>query len=124
MQIAIGIVLILAAIFLVVAVLMQSGKSHNLSGTIAGGAETFFGKSKASTMDKKLSKLTTIVAIVFVVLVLVAYLTQGIGKKTTLNTSNVAANTETTADTTADTTAETTGETTADTTADTEAAAE
>lgn len=124
MQIAIGIVLILAALFLVVAVLMQSGKSHNLSGTIAGGAETFFGKSKASTMDKKLSKLTTIVAIVFVVLVLVAYLTQGVGKKTTLNTSGVAANTETTADTTADTTAETTGETTADTTADTEAAAE
>ena len=124
MQIAIGIVLILAAIFLVVAVLMQSGKSHNLSGTIAGGAETFFGKSKASTMDKKLSKLTPIVAIVFVVLVLVAYLTQGVGKKTTLNTSGVAANTETTADTTADTTAETTGETTADTTADTDAAAE
>ena len=124
MQIAIGIVLILAAIFLVVAVLMQSGKSHNLSGTIAGGAETFFGKSKASTMDKKLSKLTTIVAVVFVVLVLVAYLTQGVGKKTTLNTSGVATNTETTADTTADTTAETTGETTADTTADTEAAAE
>ena len=124
MQIAIGIVLILAAIFLVVAVLMQSGKSHNLSGTIAGGAETFFGKSKASTMDKKLSKLTTIVAVVFVVLVLVAYLTQGVGKKTTLNTAGVAANTETTAVTTADTTAETTGETTADTTADTEAAAE
>ena len=112
MQIAIGIVIILAAIFLVVAVLMQSGKSHNLYGTIAGGA------------DKKLSKLTTIVAVVFVVLVLVAYLTQGVGKKTTLNTSGVAANTETTADTTADTTAETTGETTADTTADTDAAAE
>ena len=55
-----------------------------------GGAETFFGKSKASTMDKKLSKLTTIVAIVFVVLVLVAYLTQGVGKKTTLNTSGIA----------------------------------
>ena len=76
MQIAIGIILIIAAVFLVVAVLMQSGKSHNLSGTIAGGAETFFGKSKASTMDKKLSKLTTIVAIVFVVLVLVSYLLQ------------------------------------------------
>ena len=76
MEIAIGILLILAAIFLVVAVLMQSGKSHNLSGTIAGGAETFFGKSKATTIDKKLSKATTIVAIVFVVLVLVSYLAQ------------------------------------------------
>ena len=76
MQIAIGILLIIAAVFLVVAVLMQSGKSHNLSGTIAGGAETFFGKAKGSTIDKKLSKLTTIVAIVFVVLVLVSYLMQ------------------------------------------------
>lgn len=124
MQIAIGIVLILAAIFLVVAVLMQSGKSHNLSGTIAGGAETFFGKSKASTMDKKLSKLTTIVAIVFVVLVLVAYLTQGVGKKTTLNTSGVAPTQKLRLTLQLDTTAETTGETTADTTADTDAAAE
>lgn len=120
MQIAIGIVLIIAAVFLVVAVLMQSGKSHNLSGTIAGGAETFFGKSKASTMDKKLSRLTTIVAIVFTVLVLVSYLTQDIGK-----TSNVVSNnattgiTETTADTTADETEPAdTADTTADTTAD------
>lgn len=76
MQIAIGIVLIIAAVFLVVSVLMQSGKSHNLSGSIAGGAETFFGKAKGSTLDKKLSKLTTIVAVVFVVLVLVSYLMQ------------------------------------------------
>lgn len=76
MQIAIGIILIISALFLIVAVLMQHGKSHNLSGTIAGGAETFFGKTKGSTLDKKLSKLTTIVAIVFCVLVLVSYLIQ------------------------------------------------
>lgn len=100
MEIAIGILLILAAIFLVVAVLMQSGKSHNLSGTIAGGAETFFGKSKATTMDKKLSKLTTIVAIVFVVLVLVSYFMQD-----TIDIRNIAVNTAPvteTADDTAD----------------------
>ncbi len=126
MQIAIGIVLILAAIFLVVAVLMQSGKSHNLSGTIAGGAETFFGKSKASTMDKKLSKLTTIVAIVFVVLVLVSYLCQDIGTSTTTATSTAATTTtDATADTTAEeTTAEAETEAEAETTAETEAAAE
>ena len=76
MQVAIGIILIIAALFLVVAVLMQHGKSHNLSGTIAGGAETFFGKTKGSTLDRKLSKLTTIVAIIFCVLVLVSYLIQ------------------------------------------------
>jgi len=76
MDIAIGIILIVCAVFLIVAVLLQHGKNHNLSGTIAGGAETFFGKSKASTIDKKLSTLTTIVSIVFVVLVLVSYLIQ------------------------------------------------
>ena len=76
MQVAIGIILIIAALFLVVAVLMQHGKSHNLSGTIAGGAETFFGKTKGSTLDRKLSKLTTIVAIIFCVLVLISYLIQ------------------------------------------------
>jgi len=79
MQIAIGIILIIAAVFLVGAVLMQSGKANNkLSGAIAGGAETFFGKTKGSTIDKKLSKATTIVAIVFVVLVLISYLIQDI----------------------------------------------
>lgn len=76
MEIAIGIVLIISAIFLIVAVLMQQGKNHNLSGAIAGGAETFFGKSKASTLDKKLSRLTSIVAIVFALVVLVSYLMQ------------------------------------------------
>lgn len=78
-MLAIGIILIVAAVFLTIAVLMQHGKSHNLSGTIAGASETFFGKSKATTIDKKLSVLTTVVAIVFVVLVLVAYLVQDVG---------------------------------------------
>lgn len=135
MQIAIGIILIISAIFLVVAVLMQHGKDHNLSGTIAGGAETFFGKSKASTLDKKLSKLTTIVAIVFTLLVLVSYLMQDTTNynsyfngsnltsgETTGETYHVHEDGETHSDdeTTAD------SETTAgeDTTADTEAAAE
>ena len=76
MQIAIGIILIVAALFLIVAVLMQDGKSHNLSGAIAGGSETFFGKSKAATINKKLSVLTTVVAVVFTILVLVSYLMQ------------------------------------------------
>ncbi len=76
MEIVLGILLLVAALFLIVAVLMQSGKAKNLSGTIAGGAETFFGKSKGSTIDKKLSTLTTIVAIVFVVLVIVVFVIQ------------------------------------------------
>ena len=71
-----GIILIVMSVFLIIAVLMQHGKAHNLSGTIAGGAETFFGKSKGQTIDKKLSVLTTVIAIIFVCLVLAVYLLQ------------------------------------------------
>ncbi len=76
MNIVFGIILLVAAVFLIVSVLMQSGKSHNLSGSIAGGAETFFGKTKGKTIDKVLSKVTTVVAIVFVLLVIVVYVVQ------------------------------------------------
>ena len=72
----IGIVLLVSSIFLVIAVLMQNGKSHGLSGAIAGGAETFFGKNKGKTIDKKLSLFTTIVSIVFVLIVIVAFVIQ------------------------------------------------
>lgn len=75
-DIVLGIVLIVASVFLIVAVLMQHGKAHNLSGTIAGGAETFFGKTKGQTIDKKLSTVTTIIAVIFVVIVLAVYLMQ------------------------------------------------
>ena len=71
-----GIVLIVAAIFLIIAVLMQQGKSHNISGTIAGGADTFFGKTKGQTISKKLSVFTSVVAIIFVLIVLAFYVQQ------------------------------------------------
>ena len=77
MELAFGIILLVAAVFLVVAVLMQHGKSYGLSGTISGGAETFFGKGKAQTLDKILSKVTTVVAIIFCILVIVLFMVQG-----------------------------------------------
>lgn len=58
---------IVVAIALIVIVLLQSGKSHGLSGSIAGGAETFFGKNKGRTIDAFLSKLTTVVAVIFLI---------------------------------------------------------
>lgn len=76
MEIAFGIILMVAAVFLIVAVLMQSGKSHKLSGTIAGGAETFFGKTKGKSIDKMFATLTTIVSIVFVAIVIFIYVYQ------------------------------------------------
>ncbi len=75
-EIVFGIILLVAALFLVIAVLMQHGKQKGLSGTIAGGAETFFGKQKGKTIDKILSKLTTVVAICFVVIVIAMYAIQ------------------------------------------------
>ena len=77
LELIVGIILIIMSVFLVIAVLMQSGKDKRLSGTIAGGAETFFGKSKANTADKILSKLTTVVAIIFVILVIALYTIAG-----------------------------------------------
>lgn len=75
-EIICGVILVVAAVFLIFAVLMQSGKSKKLSGTIAGGAETFFGKTKGKAMDKVLSKITTIISVVFVLIVVVLYIIQ------------------------------------------------
>ena len=66
--------MLVMALALVVLVLFQSGKDKKLSGTIAGGAETFFGKTKASDYNKTLSLVTTIVAIAFTVVVIVSYI--------------------------------------------------
>jgi preprotein translocase subunit SecG len=54
---------VILAIALIVAVVMQSGRSAGLSGVISGGAETLFGKKKG--MDELLGKVTVVVAILF-----------------------------------------------------------
>jgi len=59
----------LIAIGLIAVVLLQSGKSAGLSGAIAGGAETFFGKKKG--LDTFLSKVTVVLAVVFGLLSLI-----------------------------------------------------
>ncbi len=65
MKIFITIVHVLLAIGVIATILLQSGKSAGLSGAIAGGAETFFGKKKG--MDAFLSKLSTGFAIGFLI---------------------------------------------------------
>lgn len=74
MEIALGIVICVLAIVLVACVLCQSGKDKRLSGAIAGGSESFFGTSKSKTKDKMLSRITTILSFVFVVLVVIMYI--------------------------------------------------
>ncbi|MEW6307694.1 MAG: preprotein translocase subunit SecG [Bacillota bacterium] len=71
----IGTVLFLiVATGLIVAVIMQSGKSAGL-GSIAGGAQAIFGKKKG--MDDLFAKLTTIFAIAFLAVALVLSILQG-----------------------------------------------
>ena len=57
------------AIGLITTVLMQSGKSAGLSGTIAGAGEQIFGKKKG--MDEMLSRFSTVFAILFIITSLV-----------------------------------------------------
>ena len=67
MLLAVRILHIIVSILLVAVVLFQSGKQAGLSGSIAGGSETFFGKNKGRTIDAILEKWTSVVAIVFIV---------------------------------------------------------
>jgi preprotein translocase subunit SecG len=68
MELALGIALIVLSVALTIMVLFQSSKEAGLSGTIAGGAETFFGKTKGSSFEKLLSKLTIVVSALVVIL--------------------------------------------------------
>ena len=60
-------VLAVICIALIALVLLQQGKSAGL-GTIAGGAETFFGKQKGRSMEKRLESFTRFAALGFIVL--------------------------------------------------------
>lgn len=74
LEIVLGIIITVISAILVICVLFQSGKEKNLSGSIAGSAEGFFSKSKIQTRDKILSKITTILSLVLVVLVIAMYI--------------------------------------------------
>ena len=71
-EIVFGVVLIVLSIAIAALVLLQEGNSQGLSGTIAGGAETFFGKNKGRTMEAKLVKLTKVIGISFFVIAFAA----------------------------------------------------
>ncbi len=75
LEITIGIVLLVASIFLIAVIMLQDKAKRGLSGAIAGGSgASYASKNAAPKKGKLLSKLTTIVAIVFVVIVVVSYL--------------------------------------------------
>ena len=67
-QYIIGSLLLVLAVALVVIILQQTGKEKGLSGTLAGGADTFYGKSGGSTKDRLLFRVTVVLSDLFVIL--------------------------------------------------------
>ena len=67
-QIALSVIMIIASLFLIV--LLQEGAQQGL-GAIEGGADTFFGKGKASASDRIFARLTSIVGVIFVIAAIV-----------------------------------------------------
>jgi len=65
------IVLVIFSLGLVIAILLQKGKSAGLSGAISGGAEHLFGKQKARGLDLFLQRLTIGLATGFFIMALV-----------------------------------------------------
>ena len=73
-QILLGAVLIITSLIIIIVVLLQQSRQSGLSGAIAGGAETFFGKNKGRTIEAKLARITKYVAIFFFILTIGAAL--------------------------------------------------
>lgn len=74
LKLALTIVQVLSCLFLIAVVLLQSGKRSGLSGAIAGAADTFLSKNQAKTWDARLAKMTTWVAVGFILLTLSLHL--------------------------------------------------
>lgn len=74
LEIVLGVFLILVSVLLIAIVLMQKSREGGLSGAIAGGSDTFFGKNKGRTNEARLAKMTRYIAIAFFVLAFAATL--------------------------------------------------
>ncbi len=62
------VVLGLSSIILIASILMQSGNSAGLSGSIGGGAEQLFGKKKSKGYESLLEKISTVAAVCFILI--------------------------------------------------------
>lgn len=69
MKLAVIIIYVIVCLSLIASVLLQSGRSAGLSGAITGGAQSLFGKKKG--MDDLLGKISTGLAIGFMILAIV-----------------------------------------------------
>lgn len=65
------VIFIALCVALVILVMLQESKTSGLTGTVSGMADSYWGKNKGRSMEGKLIKWTTILAVVFFVLTLV-----------------------------------------------------
>ena len=70
LQYILGSLILVLAIVLILAILMQEGRRAGISGAISGGADTFLAKNKARSVDAFLARWTKYIAIAFFVLIL------------------------------------------------------
>lgn len=70
LRIVLSVIYILICIALVILVLMQEGKSAGL-GSVSGAAETYWGKNKGRSMEGKLVKITTGLAVGFMLIAVI-----------------------------------------------------
>ena len=71
MQLFITILQLICGLCIILAVLVQSGKSAGLSGAIGGVADSFLAKNKAKTIDAKLARATKWIGALFLILTLI-----------------------------------------------------
>jgi preprotein translocase subunit SecG len=71
LKLIITILQLLCGLAIILAVLIQSGKSAGLSGAIGGVADSFLAKGQARTVDAKLARATKWIGAAFLVLTLV-----------------------------------------------------
>jgi len=74
LEIILSILLIITSLAVIVIIMMQKSREGGLSGAIAGGSDTFFGKNKGRTLEARLARITRYVAIVFFVLAIASTL--------------------------------------------------
>ena len=70
------IVQVILCVAVIALILMQQSKSAGLSGSIGGGAETFFGKNRGRSIDGLLRRLTIIGASCLAVTTLILIMIQ------------------------------------------------
>ena len=71
LKLAFSIVHLVICIAIVAVVILQTGKSAGLGGTLSGSSDTFLARNKSKSLDARLAKATKWIAVAFIVITLI-----------------------------------------------------